>query len=139
MKTISQLFLTIFLLTSFSNIALAQSLEKNMKAIGKNFKSVSKQVDQSSKNADTILKVDAIISSAEKAKLQTPELIEDLAQEKQAQSLTQYQNSMQKLIDKANELKKALASNDNILAKNLTDEMKKIRKEGHKEFKKDDD
>ena len=126
---------------AMSSVAHAQHdedetpLGKKMSAMNKAFKAVGRQIDDASKNANTLEQLAIIETNAKAALTLEPEKKAKVPAAEQAKFQAGYQAGMKELITTVQKLQVAIKAGKNAEAVATYDEMKKLQREGHKQYR----
>lgn len=118
-----KLGLVAFLLLATIAVAVA-SIASEMKTIGAYYKTVTLTINDSSKNSANIALIEKIQTSFSAVREIPPS----------ASTADEFQSLVDQALLKFNELKVALANNDNSRAASILQEINVIRKEAHAKF-----
>lgn len=109
-------------------------IHNDMKQIKVLYKEIAASVSDSTKNAKSAADAAEIAKLFADAQTGTPEAISDLPAAEQADAIADYKSMIQKEIDFATSLQKALDSGDNSLATKILQQMDGVKKEGHEKY-----
>lgn len=114
-------------------------LEEHMEELGKAFRRVNRQIKDASKNEDTLQQLAAMRQHAEAGLKLEPAMKADIAPEKQAKFVADYQAHMKSFIGRIAKLEELLKAGNNAEAEAMIGSLKKDQKEGHTQFKRKDE
>lgn len=114
-------------------------LEEHMEELGKAFRRVNRQIKDASKNEDTLQQLALMRQHAEAGLKLEPAMKADIAAEKQAKFVTDYQAHMKSFIGRIAKLEELVKAGNNAEAETFIGSLKKDQKEGHTQFKRKDE
>lgn len=114
-------------------------LGKQMKQMGRAFRTLGRQITDASKNEDSLQLVATMREAAEHSLSYQPEKTADLPAADQAKFVDDFHAGIKGLIADLDKLATALKAGDNQSALAILLQIKEDQKQGHHEFKKDDD
>jgi len=114
-------------------------LEKTMYVMSKANRQLKKQISDESKNASSLELVAKIRDSAEAAVKLIPAKAKDLHEGERAEFTAKYEASMKAFLETVTKLENDLKANDNDSAKKDLAKLGSEQKEGHKNFRKEEE
>jgi hypothetical protein len=129
-----QLCLLAIVIASFSPVARASDLEKEMKNIGKNTKALKQSVGDPSKKAEALAEIGQMIKSAEKAKTLTPKKAGEIPEAQRPQFIADYQKQIDGLIGQFKKIEADLTADKTADAKSDFEKIGGMKRDGHEKF-----
>ena len=111
------------------------NMERDMKAIDRAFKQLKSQIADSSKNESSLDLVNQMEQSTLASKSQIPPRVRRMPATQQAQEASDYRQMMVSLFRLELDLEEQLINGDNAKAAATWDEIDKLQKDGHHEFR----
>lgn len=140
------LLLTLATAMAFSFTAVAADsdkddtpLAKEMSAMNKTFRTLKKQVADEAKKDDNVALIEKIKKHIATAKDLEPATTKDVAADKKAEFLDKYKHEMDELAKTYDSLEESIKAGTADESKKILEKLNDEKKEGHKNFKADDD
>lgn len=111
-------------------------LSGHMEDMNAAFRRLSRQIKDPAKNADSQERAALLKAATEKSAKLAPALAANMPANKREEFIASYQAAMKEMLVVIGKLESALKSNDNPAAEQLIETIKKMRNEGHKQYKK---
>jgi hypothetical protein len=115
--------------------AARPSMERDMKSMDRAFKTLKSQISDSSKNESSLELVNQMEQATLSSKEQLPPKVRRMPATQQAEEKNNYRQMMLSMFRLELDLEEQLINGDNTKAAQTWEEMDKLQKDGHHEFR----